>query len=74
VLAAGGIFGGGLAVLHDSCLAPVAILLLVVGVAASAVWIRRIRTKGTCGDGADCGCGSDVEPEMLQANMFRPGP
>jgi mercuric ion transport protein len=74
VLAAGGILGGGLAVMHDSCLAPVAILLLVVGVAASAVWIRRIRTKGRCGEGADCGCGSDAGPEMLQANMFRPGP
>jgi mercuric ion transport protein len=72
LLAAGSIVGGGLAVLHDSCLAPVAIALLVVGVAAVAVWIRRIRTKDTCGDGADCGCGSD--PETLQANMFRPGP
>lgn len=74
VLAAGSIVGGGLAVLHDSCLAPVAILLLVVGVAASAVWIRRIRTKGTCGEGADCGCGSDSKPETVQANMFRSGP
>jgi mercuric ion transport protein len=74
LLAAGSIVGGGLAVLHDSCLAPLAVLLLVVGVAASAVWIRRIRTKGKCGDGADCGCGSDSEPEMLQANMFRPVP
>jgi mercuric ion transport protein len=52
----------------------VAVLLFVVGVAASAVWIRRVRTKGKCGDGADCGCGSDPEPETLQANMFRPGP
>jgi hypothetical protein len=74
MLAAGSIVGGGLAVLHDSCLAPVAILLLVVGVAASAIWIRRIRTKDRCADGADCGCGSDSEPEMLQANVFRPGP
>ncbi|PXX03240.1 hypothetical protein [Mycolicibacterium moriokaense] len=74
LLAAGSIVGGGLAVLHDVCLAPVAILLLVVGVAASAVWIRRIRTTDTCSDGADCGCGSDPEPETLQANMFRPGP
>ena len=74
LLAAGSVVGGGLAVLHDSCLAPLAILLLVVGVAAAAVWIRRIRTKDKCGDGADCGCGSDPEPETLQANMFRPGP
>jgi mercuric ion transport protein len=74
LLAAGSIVGGGLAVLHDSCLAPVAVLLLVVGVAASAVWIRRVRAKQKCGDGDDCGCGSDSEPEMLQANMFRPGP
>ena len=74
LLAAGSIVGGSLAVIHDSCLAPLAILLLVVGAAASAVWIRRIRTKDKCGDGADCGCPSDPEPEMLQANMFRPGP
>lgn len=74
MLAAGSIVGGGLAVLHDSCLAPVAILLLVVGVAASAIWIRRIRTKDRCADGADCECGSGSEPEMLQANVFRPGP
>ena len=73
LLAADSIVGGGLAVLHDSCLAPLAILLLVVGVAAAAVWIRRIRTKDKCGDGADCGCGSDPEADMLQANMFRPG-
>jgi hypothetical protein len=74
LLAAGSIVGSGVAVLHDSCLAPLAILLLVVGAAAAAIWIRRIRTKGKCGDGADCGCPSDLEPEMLQPNMFRPGP
>lgn len=74
LLAAGGVAGGGLTVLHDSCLAPLAIVLLVVGVAAAAIWIRRLRATGTCGDGADCGCGSDPEPETLQANMFRPGP
>jgi mercuric ion transport protein len=74
LLAAGSIVGGGLAVLHDSCLAPLAIVLLVVGVAAAAVWIRRIRATDKCGDGADCGCGSDPEPETLQANMFRPAP
>ncbi|PXX06236.1 hypothetical protein [Mycolicibacterium moriokaense] len=74
LLAAGSIVGGGLAVLHDSCLAPLAILLLVVGAAAAAVWIRRLRTKDTCSDGADRGCRSDPEPETLQANMFRPGP
>lgn len=74
LLAAGSIVGGGLAVLHDSCLAPVAVLLVVVGVAAAAVWIRRIRATGKCGGGADCGCESDSEPEMLQANMFRPTP
>ena len=74
LLAAGSIVGGGLAVLHDSCLAPVAILLLVIGVAAAAVWIRRIRTKDKCGDSADCGCPSAPEADMLEPNMFRPGP
>lgn len=74
VLAAGSIVGGGLVVPHDSCLAPIAVLLLVVGVAASAVWIRRIRTDGTCGDGVGCGCASDSAPETLQANMFGPQP
>ena len=74
LLAAGSIVGGGLAVLHDSCLAPVAIGLFAAGVVAAAVWMRRIRSKTRCADGADCGCGSDAEPEMLQANMFRPGP
>src|ERR1700747_2721091 len=69
LLAAGSIVGGGLAVLHDSCLAPVAIVLLVVGMAASALWIRRrLRAKGKCGDGADCECASDPEQETLQAN------
>jgi hypothetical protein len=74
LLATGSIVGGGLTVLHDSCLAPVAILLLVVGVTAAAVWIRRIRTNDRCGDGADCGCPSDPEADMLEPNMFRPGP
>lgn len=74
LLAAGSIVGGGLAVLHDSCLAPVSIVLLVVGVAAAAVWIRRIRIKDTCGDSADCGCPSDPEADTLAPNMFRPGP
>lgn len=73
-LAAGGIVGDGLGILHDSCLAPAAIVLLVVGVAAAAVWVRRVRTTGGCGDGAECGCGSDPEPQMLPATMFRPGP
>ena len=74
LLAAAGIVGGGLAVLHDSCLAPLAILLLVVGVATSALWIRRVRTNDRCGDGADCACTPEAEPEMLQPNTFRPGP
>lgn len=74
LLAAGSVVAGGLAVLHDSCLALLAIVLLVVGVGAAAIWIRRIRTKDKCRDGADCGCGSDTEPETLQANVFRPGP
>jgi mercuric ion transport protein len=72
LLATGSIIGGGLAVMHDSCFAPVAILLLVVGLAAAAVWIRHIRTK--CGDGDDCGCPSDPEADMLEPNMFRLGP
>ena len=74
LLAAGSIVGGGLAVLHDSCLAPVAIVLLVVGVAAAVIWIRRIRTKDRCGDGADCGCPSAPKADMLEPNMFGPGP
>ena len=74
LLAAGSIVGGSLAVLHDSCLAPLVILLVVVGVAASAVWIRRIRTNDRCEDSADCQCASDPEAKMLQPNMFRPGP
>ncbi|MDQ1720058.1 MAG: hypothetical protein QOE89_4011 [Pseudonocardiales bacterium] len=74
LLAAGSIVGGSLAVLHDSCLAPLAILLLVVGVAASAVWLRRVRTNDNCVDSADCQCAYDPEAKMLQPNMFRPGP
>jgi hypothetical protein len=75
LLAAGGILGGGLALIHDSCLAPLAILMLVVGVTTLVIWILRRRRKADrCGDGADCGCTTDSEPEALQANMFRPGP
>jgi mercuric ion transport protein len=73
VLAAGGIVGGGLALMHDSCLAPLAILLLVVGLAALALWIRRSRRKAKCGGEADCGCASESEPKTLQANTFRAG-
>jgi mercuric ion transport protein len=73
-LGAGSIVGGSLAVLHGSCLAPLAILLLVVGVAASAVWLRRLCTDDKCVDSADCECASDPEAKMLQPNMFRPGP
>jgi mercuric ion transport protein len=74
LLAAGSIVGGGLAVMRDSCLAPLAILLLVVGLATLARWIRRTRSRGQCGSDADCGCASESEPEMLQPNTFRPGP
>jgi hypothetical protein len=74
LLAAGSIVGGGLAVMHDSCLAPLAILLLVVGLAALALWIRRTCSRGKCGSDADCGCASDSEPALLQPNTFRSRP
>ena len=74
LLAAGSIVGGGLALMHDSCLAPLAILLLVVGLAALAQWIRRSRRKAKCGSETDCGCPSETEPKMLQPNMLRAGP
>jgi mercuric ion transport protein len=72
VLAAGSIVGGGLALVHDSCLAPLAILVLVVGLAAVALWILRNRRKTKCD--ADCECASDSEPKTLQPNTFRTGP
>jgi hypothetical protein len=74
LLAAGSILGGGLALMHDSCLTPLAILMLVVGVTALVVWIRRRRKVDKCGDGADCACAADSEANMVQSNMFRPGP
>jgi hypothetical protein len=77
LLAAGSILGGGLALMRDTCFAPLAILLLLVGVATSAQWIRRLRnkdSKNAWGEGADCGCAPAEEPELLQPNTFRPGP
>ncbi len=73
LLAAGTILGGGLTVIHDSCLAPLAIVLLVV-VAAPAVWVHRRRKADGCSDGADCGCAPDAEANMVQSNIFRPEP
>ena len=74
LLAAGSIVDGGLALMHDSCLAPVAILLLAVGLAALALWIHRSRRKAKCRSDADCECASESEPKTLQPNTFRAGP
>jgi mercuric ion transport protein len=74
VLAAGSIIGGGLALMRDSCLAPLAILLFVVGAAASVMWVRRARKADNRGDAGDCGCVPDSEPDVVQPNMFRSEP
>jgi mercuric ion transport protein len=74
ILAAGSILGGGLALICDSCFAPLATLLFVVGAAALVLWVRRARKRDKCGDCGNCGCTPDSEPDMVQPNMFRSGP
>ncbi|ODU22183.1 MAG: hypothetical protein ABS80_17110 [Pseudonocardia sp. SCN 72-51] len=72
LLAAGSILGGGLAVIHDSCLGPLAALMLAVGVAASVAWVRRRRKADRCGADVDCGCASDAEVGIVQPSVSRP--
>ena len=73
LLAAGGILSGSLAVAHDWCLAPLAILLVVVGLAALRVWIRQRRTTDRFGAGVDCGCSAvDAESDALASNTIQP--
>jgi mercuric ion transport protein len=55
-------------------LAPLAILLFVVGAAASVMWVRRARKADNRGDAGDCGCVPDSEPDVVQPNMFRSEP
>ena len=70
LLAAGGILGGGLAVVHDLCVAPMATLLVGMGLTALGAWIRRRSIAGCCGGGgAECRCaGADAESQTLAFN------
>jgi mercuric ion transport protein len=75
LIAAGGVLGGGLALLRDSCFAPIAIPLIVLGALALVVWILRARRRRRrCQDAPRCECASDGAPNLLQSTTFRPGP
>jgi mercuric ion transport protein len=74
LVAAGGILGGGLALLSDPCFTPVWIGLLVIGVAASVVWLIRARNKSRCGDDSACGCTPDSEVDVTQSETAEPRP
>jgi mercuric ion transport protein len=75
LIAAGGVLGGGLALMRDACLAPIAIPVIVLGALALVVWILRARRRRRdCQDAARCDCASDGEPNLLQSTTFRPGP
>lgn len=72
LVAAGGILGGGVAMLGDPCFTPVWIGLLMVGVAAAAVRIVRARNKPGCGEDSACGCAPDPEVDALPPNTSQP--
>jgi mercuric ion transport protein len=63
-----------LAVIHDSCLAPLAAVMLAIGLAAAVAWVWRRRKADRCGEDLDSGCASDVEVETAQPSVFRPRP
>jgi len=71
LVAAAGVVGGGLALMRDSCFAPVAITVMVLGALALLAWVRRAR-RGKCDDATDCGCASASEPNVLQPPTFGP--
>ena len=74
LVAAGGVLGGGLALLGDPCFTPVWIGLLVIGVAATAVWIVRARNKNGGGDDGACGCTPDSEVDVMHPATAQPRP
>jgi hypothetical protein len=70
-----GVLGGGLALLRDSCFAPIAIPLMALGALALMVWIVRARRRRrNCQAGTGCGCAADAEPNMLEPITIRPEP
>jgi hypothetical protein len=75
LIAASGVLGGGLALLRDSCFAPIAIPLMALGALALMVWIVRARRRRrNCQAGTGCGCAADAEPNMLEPITIRPEP
>ena len=68
------VLGGGLALLGDPCFTPVWIGLLVIGVAATAVWIVRARNKSGCGDDGACRCTPDSEVDLTHPATAQPRP
>jgi hypothetical protein len=75
LIAAGGVLGGGLALMRDSCFALIAIPLMALGALGLVVWIVRARRRrNSCQAGAGCGCASDAEPKLLEPITIRPEP
>jgi hypothetical protein len=75
LIATGGVLGGGLALIRDSCFAPIAIPVMALGALALVVWILPARRRRrNCRAAAGCGCESDSELNLLQPTTIRPDP